>query len=73
MLHALAGCCVQLDELARITLGVCLFNRSVGRGGLALPPGAASYLPQVREEKLWFGTQPAAPAAAVVAVVTVKG
>jgi hypothetical protein len=38
----------QLDELARITLGVCLFNRSVGRGGLALPPGAASYLPQVR-------------------------
>ncbi|KAL6763122.1 hypothetical protein V8C86DRAFT_2507729 [Haematococcus lacustris] len=37
---------VQVEELARITLGVCLYNRNVGRGGLALPPGTSGYAPQ---------------------------
>ncbi|KAJ9505093.1 hypothetical protein QJQ45_008925 [Haematococcus lacustris] len=39
---------VQVEELARITLGVCLYNRNVGRGGLALPPGTSGYAPQPR-------------------------
>lgn len=36
----------QMQELARITLGICLFNREVGRGGYALPPGTSTYMPQ---------------------------
>ncbi|KAG2482843.1 hypothetical protein HYH03_018280 [Edaphochlamys debaryana] len=36
----------QLSELARITTGICLYNRSLGVGGSALPAAAASYLPQ---------------------------
>eukprot|EP00983_Pelagomonas_calceolata_P024157 759946-Pelagomonas_calceolata.AAC.2 len=37
---------LQMQELARITLGICLFNREVGRGGYALPPGTSTYMPQ---------------------------
>ncbi|GFR41820.1 hypothetical protein Agub_g2592 [Astrephomene gubernaculifera] len=36
----------QLSELARIATGICLYNRSLGQGGAALPAAAASYLPQ---------------------------
>ncbi|EFJ47078.1 hypothetical protein VOLCADRAFT_105292 [Volvox carteri f. nagariensis] len=38
----------QLSELARITTGICLYNRSLGQGGTALPAAAASYLPQAQ-------------------------
>jgi hypothetical protein len=37
-----------MEELSRITLGICLYNREMGRGGYALPPGTSTYLPQVR-------------------------
>ncbi|KAG2427493.1 hypothetical protein HXX76_012426 [Chlamydomonas incerta] len=38
----------QLAELARICTGICLYNRSCGAGGSALPAAAASYLPQAQ-------------------------
>ncbi|GLC52820.1 hypothetical protein PLESTB_000672100 [Pleodorina starrii] len=38
----------QLAELSRITTGICLYNRSLGQGGSALPAAAASYLPQAQ-------------------------
>ncbi|KAG2452258.1 hypothetical protein HYH02_003282 [Chlamydomonas schloesseri] len=38
----------QLAELARICTGICLYNRSCGAGGSALPASAASYLPQAQ-------------------------
>ncbi|GLI70957.1 hypothetical protein VaNZ11_016056 [Volvox africanus] len=38
----------QLSELARITTGICLYNRSLGQGGSALPAAASSYLPQAQ-------------------------
>lgn len=37
----------QIEELARITLGICLYNRQAGKGGgRALPPDTQTYLPQ---------------------------
>lgn len=36
----------QVEELSRITTGICLYNRAIGRGGSALPGAAAQYLPQ---------------------------
>jgi hypothetical protein len=41
-------CLTQIQSLARITAGICLFNQAQGRGGAALPPGVASFVPQVR-------------------------
>ncbi|KXZ47973.1 hypothetical protein GPECTOR_31g335 [Gonium pectorale] len=38
----------QLAELGRIVTGICLYNRSLGQGGSALPAAAASYLPQAQ-------------------------
>lgn len=38
----------QVEELARITLGICLFNHAQGRGGYALPPPPSSVLPQAQ-------------------------
>ena len=37
----------QVEELARITLGICIFNRETGHGGHALPAATQAYLPQV--------------------------
>lgn len=38
--------CMQVTELARIVVGICLYNRAIGRGGAALPAAAATYLPR---------------------------
>eukprot|EP00798_Chlamydomonas_sp_ICE-L_P022971 gene22971-30160_t len=38
----------QVEELARITLGICLYNRAIGKGGHALPAATYVYLPQAR-------------------------
>ncbi|GAX72985.1 hypothetical protein CEUSTIGMA_g437.t1 [Chlamydomonas eustigma] len=38
----------QIEELSRITLGICLFNRHTGKGGRALPPATETYMPQAQ-------------------------
>ncbi|KAG1665616.1 hypothetical protein FOA52_011447 [Chlamydomonas sp. UWO 241] len=38
----------QIEELARICLGICLYNRHTGQGGYALPPASSSYVPQAQ-------------------------
>lgn len=38
----------QVEELARITLGICLYNRAIGRGGYALSEAPSAYLPQAQ-------------------------
>lgn len=38
----------QVEELARVTLGICIFNSSLSRGGYALPPPPSSVLPQAQ-------------------------
>lgn len=44
----------QVESLARVTTGICLYNQTLGRGGSALPPGASSYLPQVRAGRAFW-------------------
>ena len=47
----------QIEELARITLGICLFNRRAGKGGRALPPDTQTYLPQASRLQRDLGRQ----------------
>ncbi len=63
----------QIDELARITLGICLYNRHAGKGGgRALPPATQAHLSQAARLQRDLARQAAALAASLATLAALQ-